>query len=152
MSKLQTVPQALSRKNIIGNSIFNKVRFDGKRNSRPAGRTLRVTHHVNGVSPPSTAPKVPQIRLRSKEIFVSGVAADFKSGQMHAHLKANNILPIRVRKIKPKFDSYSSFIVDVSEIDYEKVFNSQLWFPNTIIKDYRERGSPSIVEEFPSRD
>jgi len=125
--------------------------FSTKGQPRGQVRTLRVTAHESDEQPFATAPRVSLNRVRTKQVFISGLNPSHKAAELFQYLKSNSISPLRICKIKPKFDSYSSFIVEVSEIDYEKLFVNRLWQKDTLIKDFIGRNQPPTLEQYPSQ-
>lgn len=89
-------------------------------------------------------------QMRCKEVFVSRLEQGITSARVHAHLKEYGISALCVKKIQPRLSTHSSFIINVTNIDYAKLFEERLWAIGTIIMDYRERGTgPKIIEIYP---
>ena len=113
-------------------------------------RVLRVGKKEAGHRALPTAPPVPIARIRTRRVFVSGIEAGVSAEKLYDHLKICKVFPLRVSKIRTKYDSYSSFIVDLSEIDYDKLFDEDLWQSETVIKDFVGKRDIPVLEMFPS--
>lgn len=124
----------------------------------PAGAEAAVMHaSISQQKQPRAvsqqAPLLPAARanFRTSQIFVSRLDYNVTAAQVHAHLKQSDISVFKVRKIRPRFPSHSSFIIDVPEIEAAKVFNEALWSKGTLVMDYRsKRGPVDILEYFPA--
>lgn len=94
---------------------------------------------------------VARVNIRTNLLFLSRLDSNVTAVQVHNHLAKHRISALRVRKIKPRFASHSSFILDVPEIEASKVFDESLWGKGTLIMDYRNRRkNVDVVETFPS--
>lgn len=113
-----------------------------------SNRSNRIKN--SDVQPTPNAQQLPVARfqLSHKEVFVSRLDRCVTAAQVHAHLKDNGISALRVRKIQPHFATHSSFVVDVTKIDYNKMFSETIWATGTVIMDFKNRGAPLTVTEF----
>jgi len=93
-------------------------------------------------------PRMPLARIRSKQVFVSGLAGSVTAKELHTYLYTCSMQPLQVAKIKTKYGSYSSFVVNVSEIDFNEMFNEDIWASETLIKDFHRAENWKILETF----
>lgn len=140
-----------------GKEISSK--FSNDRNSRAWPSSKNV---VYGKSSNSKIKSVVVKPIRKKAIFVSRLCPEVVAVSIEDFVKGElNLDYIKCSQLKTKFDSYSSFHIEVNESDYDKVMSGELWpegslitpFRGTLKKDYViNRNRRSSPEHFLSQE
>lgn len=137
-----------SRRNVLHVGGTSNNKFDKKQNDGP--RTCPAP--PTGSEPLQLLP-VARFKLRHREVFIARLDKSITAARMHAHLKSNGITAYWVKKVEPRYAAHSSsFIVNVTNIDYAKLFEQRLWADGTLVMDFKSRDvAPKITEVFPSQ-
>lgn len=112
------------------------------RNEEDEEETAMIISAADGV-------RMNPVRVKLHQIYISNLSIGTTAKHVYDHLRSKNISPRNVRKVKPSVDEYSSFIVDVTELSYEKMFLSKTWPVDTYIQDYVPRREATVIEVFP---
>lgn len=85
----------------------------------------------------TSALSVAQRQHRPKAIFVSNLSSETTSSDLTNHLKALNISPLSCRRLRTKYQSYSSFHVAVDEEALKRLNDPSMWPMGCLFKPFR---------------
>lgn len=87
-------------------------------------------------------------------MFVSNIDPSINAAHMYNYLLKNGIKPKWVVQTKPMYDSYSSFVIAVTELPFETLSDRNrtlgLWNDGTIVKEYCARKESTVLSRFPA--
>lgn len=86
----------------------------------------------------STGLKIANNGLKRKAVFISRLASEVSSPEISNHLQQNGI-PAKVTKLKTKYETYSSFHVEIEEKYLEASLNADLWPEGCLVCEFYGR-------------
>lgn len=76
------------------------------------------------------------IRQRTRAIFVSRFNPNVDEGRVQSLLKEHNFQNLKCHKLKTRFETYSSFHIEVGSQDYDRVMSPAIWPVGTLISPF----------------
>ena len=72
----------------------------------------------------------------NKAIFVSRLAPEVTISEVSEYLNNQNLKPIKITKLKTKYNSYTSFHVEIQDDKFEELFNAKYWPEGSFISTF----------------
>ena len=123
----------------------------------PAPQPQPTLDNDNAVSPlaPDTGLPVARVRINERQVFVSGLDPSVDAARLYRHLHSKGIKPKWVVQTQSAHDSYHSFIVAVTELSFDAIFDWDyalgLWKEGTLIKEHNSRRNYTELARHPPR-
>lgn len=81
----------------------------------------------------------------SRAIFVSKLSANTTSAQLLAHLSTVQVTPLSCKRLRTKYDSYSSFCVTVNEECFRRLSDPSMWPKGCLFKPFQGKVHPGML-------
>ncbi|CAN7986876.1 unnamed protein product, partial [Ixodes hexagonus] len=108
---------------------------EGAQTKRPTRPRPTVSGSVGASS--SSRLSVVSAAPRPRAMFVTKLAPTTTSSDMVEHLVSVGAAPLICRKLKTRYDSYSSFYVAVDDATYETLRDPSFWLKSCLFKPFR---------------
>ena len=103
---------------------------EGERKKKPASFGVMKTSTI------SVAQR-PQRPQRPKALFVTKLSPDTTAADIKKHIASLDLSPISCRRLQTKFQSYSSFYIEVDEETLQRLNDPSMWPLGCLFKPFR---------------
>ena len=103
---------------------------------RRAGKTKSANKPVFCGSSSNSSIKVVQTEQRKKAIFLSRLGPDVTISEITEFLTKHNLKHLKVNKLRTKYDSYSSFHIELEEERFDELFDAKHWPKGSFISQF----------------